>query len=185
MYAPGSSGEGFDLTEFLEKIEHHNSVATQEIAEGEEILLDDGGEWEAAWKKHANDWNGGDNDGYESGPAMDSRVDKLSIGADAYPHHSLFCRRKPFSDDSIHDVVEKYSSIIDYSGKSQLLRKLYKDNKFRWWWPCVVKEVHSDDDTLYTVEILEKFPTNLNNTRKLVTTMTHFSRHLIRFVDRP
>jgi len=58
---------------------------------------------------------------------------------------------------------------------------LYKDNKFRWWWPCVVKEVHSDDDTLYTVEILEKFPTNLNNTRKLVTTMTHFSRHLIRF----
>jgi len=124
-----------------------NYVALRDIKEGEEIFLDYGDEWDAAWKEHVANWvPPEDAEGYVHSTKFETKYLRTleELAEEEYPWnlHTL-CTEMYAKRDGINTYVESYTKEEDEGTLTELL-------------PCViVGRVEEGDEYKYTVEIHE------------------------------
>ena len=169
-------------------------VATTEIREGDEIYLDYGEEWEAAWNHHLRSFVPSSHDDYIPASVMnaDERPILLSDDPDLV-HHTYLCRLEPFArEDSIDSMpVEDYRAnpSMEPDGWGDYTRRMYADNDSIWWWPCDVVGIDSnssdDDRPTYQTIVYEKGSIDDGREPKVIRKLKNVPRSGIKFVDRP
>lgn len=157
-------------------------IALREIAAGEEILLDYGDEWEAAWKAHVARWQ----------PVADAATHVSAAQLDADETRRLRTVFEEIDDETHPDNVELQCDAAFLTGANECAKE-YKAGTletYLWqadeaWWPCAVLRYRMDDSTgdyLYTVHLFER-----DNTEKIIN--SHLVKDVPRagfhFVDKP
>jgi SET domain len=156
-------------------------IAVRDIAEGEEILLDYGDEWEAAWNAHVANWKPvADSAAYRS--AAQWQGDKTTrlrtvfeeLEGKTYPDNiELQC------DSALH--TDSFECKEQYQ-EGNLETYLWHNDAA--WWPCTVLRyrVGEAGDFLYTVHMFEKAAGGGISNSVLVKDVPRLAFH---FVDRP
>jgi hypothetical protein len=149
-------------------------IALRDIAEGEEVLIDYGFEWEEAWKEHAASWRRPSEyatfvTAQDANNELHTRVPTMFISGDlrrVVKHPYLFpgCLYETSRDDSRRWYQLKTSNWRNMSDEQILLRYGSDGSRFmhqyengyashhdRSHWPCSVLKKQSDDR--YIVQI--------------------------------
>lgn len=169
-------------------------VATVDIREGDEIYLDYGEEWEAAWNHHLRSIKPSSHDDYVPASIMnwDKRPILMSDDPDLV-HHTYLCRLEPFArEDSIKSMpVEDYRAnpSMEPDGWGDYTRRMYADNDYMWWWPCDVVGIDRDSSdngsTTYETIVYEKGSIDDGRDPRVIRKLINVPRTGIKFVDRP
>ena len=151
-------------------------VALRHIEAGEELFLDYGDEWEAAWTKHVETWEPVQGaDSYVSAFEMNQQVDhvlrtEFEQMTDPYPANLMIKFQEHFEDDEFRSgwlqnntspVRDKFhfTWMLDYSIECEILNRLLVDRR-----------------TLYTIVIMED---------EVFSLLENVPQEAIFFADRP
>jgi SET domain len=129
-------------------------VATREIQAGEEVFMDYGDEWEAAWQSHMASWKPVPGAAeYTSALQLNTDTSRLrtldeNTEESQYPENvQLLC------DVSCHIDAEEVQRHFSTATLAAYLRE-----KNQEWWPCTVLDYELDEAVgqyLYTIEMQE------------------------------
>jgi hypothetical protein len=157
-------------------------VATRDIAEGEELLLDYGSEWEGAFEKHQKEWSPPSSGRVASPNELNEANAAVILSKDLPPHYAQECLIEPMAQEreSLIEEEEDYLAVPEVSPKgwSDVMHMLYDDNDFSCWHPCNV--LSANEDGTYRAEVFSK---RLVVRRIKMRTIHNMPRHAIRFMD--
>ena len=161
-------------------------VATRDIQQGEEIFIDYGAEWEAAYQAQ---WDrDGTRDTTDDGliPAAEMNREIRPIVPSGKLSTSKYwyeCQLYPDVQEYQPVPVEEFelSDQNDPQSWSEEEHAWYGDNDFISWYPCKVIRVGADSPQSYSVAVYAKPLAERRHIRSYV----QFPRHRIRFVDKP
>lgn len=158
-------------------------ISIRDIQEGEEIFLDYGDEWEAAWQKHVNEWKPVPNaDVYLSAPQLeDDIVSRISTVFEEI--------ERPMYPESVQTKCD--SAIYSYQTETLEHYKNGTLDHYLWktdmpWWLCSILRTRMDDvtgDYLYAIHLYEK--SDDGTTMTTSTLIEDVPRAVIHFVDKP
>ena len=158
-------------------------IAIRDIAEGEEIFLDYGDEWEAAWQKHIANW--------QPVPNSESYVSAAQLQADKVTRlRTIF---EEIEHPTYPDTIQTKCDTAITSYPDETIAHFYNGTveRYLWktdleWWPCTILRYRLDErtgDYLYAVR-LYAYSDDGENVRSS-TLVEDVPRHAIHFVDRP
>lgn len=168
-------------------------IATRDIAEGEEIFMDYGSEWEEAWDQHVHSYDTGSSHDYVPANVMNSEERPILLSSDPdLVHHNYLCRLEPFArEDSIKTMpVEDYRAnpSMEPDGWGDYTRTMYADNDYIWWWPCDVVAIDRDSSggrPTYQTIVYEKGSIDDGREPRVIRKLKNVPRTGIKFVDKP
>lgn len=154
-------------------------IAIREIRQGEEILMDYGDEWEAAWKAHVANWK----------PADDYYISAAQLNADTTSRlRTVF---EELQDKTNPDNVELQCDTAFHTDATKCkhqheagtLEAYLLENEAPWW-PCSVLRYRTGEtgDFLYTVHLYQKNTDGSLYNNFVVTDIPRVGFH---WVDRP
>jgi len=154
-------------------------VATRDIEKGEEILMDYGLEWEAAWKAHEANWQPPKRVAKVAAAELNSEAKLRTVFEEYESRHypdsvTLFC--------DINMVMPGNNNWKDHHTAGTL-----KEYLATRWWPCEILRYKTDPtsgDFLYTTHVFD--PADETGTHILKSILLEdVPRSIFHFVDRP
>jgi len=150
-------------------------VATRDINKGEEILMDYGIEWEAAWNAHVAHWQ----------PPPSARVEKTAAELNLETHlRTIF---EEYKDRQYPATVELYGLQPEGEWKEHYAAgtlEEYLAEEDTTWWPCEILRYKTDPttgDVLYTMHMFE--PDGEKDQKSIL--VEDVPRAIFHFRDRP
>lgn len=154
-------------------------VALRDIGADEEIFLDYGDEWEAAWARHLSSWNPVPNANHYIS-AMQLETDKTRRLRSVFEE----IRERTYSDDVItlcDTACQKNPLEMNMQHKNGTLALYLWETKAEWW-PCSIFRYRDDQENhgeyLYTVHLFKEekgVPQNNFVLRDLPREVFHFA----------
>ena len=156
-------------------------LATRDIEAGEEIIMDYGDEWEAAWNAHVASWEP-PHKGHKT--AVELNADTTSRLRTVFEEHT---------EQHYPDGVRLYCDTgVE---KSDDWKKSYESGKleeYLWktdaaWWPCEILRVKTADngDVLYTTHMFEVDEKTGGEEAKNSILVRDVPRAVFHFIDKP
>jgi hypothetical protein len=184
------------LTQPLEAVKNYNQsglllelVATRDINNDEEILLDYGVDWQNAWTKHVKEWKplpdaGRYTPSYVMEDVVNSLRTELELKDHPYPENLFTSCFYRYADHK--NEAEKNSGADGVTTfRWDMTRGLFDLRNLR---PCKILQREQDpkQGTLFTVRILNRYGLAKNERipRGGVHIVTHVPRRAIRFSDK-
>lgn len=156
-------------------------VATRYIEEGEEIFLDYGDEWEAAWQEHLRNWNPVDGaDFYKSAADFNAELSKrlptvfeqLNRSAEPFPPNvELRCD---------HFLTQVWREHYKQDTWEKLLQFHYPD-----YWQCEILRVHEEDGNYFYTIHMYKYEKTTAHTPSQNDIAYGVPQNALRFFDLP
>ena len=154
-------------------------IATRNIRQGEEILMDYGGEWQAAWEAHVASWQPPQMPPTKTAAEFNTETELRTIFEEYYePHYpasvSLYC------DTGVQHPQSRWK---EHYADGTLQEYLADEDAA--WWPCEILRYKTDPETgrvLYTMHLFEREAGDQIINSVLVEDVP---REIVHFVDRP
>ena len=154
-------------------------VATRDIEKGEEILMDYGDEWQAAWEAHVASWESPRMIPPKSAAELNNETTKLRTIFDEYDERHYPDSVELFCDTEVHNAESDWKK---RHAKGTL--KEYLASIDAVWWPCEILRYKTDPktgETLYTVHMFEVDGEQIRNS----ILVEDVPRDIFHFVDGP
>ncbi|KAL7579790.1 hypothetical protein ACA910_021924 [Epithemia clementina (nom. ined.)] len=168
-------------------------VATRDIKAGEEVLMDYGPAWDAAWQAHVQQWKPPPNaESYAPSYVHDDAIvqarTEKELQDHPYPDHIFTSCFFPVNETVQKQILSGTSGANDKSSvttvKWELTRGMFEFSNMR---PCRVIERHGTkykDVFFYTVQILNRYGLRPGERLSSPLIVTHVPRKAIRFSDK-
>eukprot|EP00547_Thalassionema_nitzschioides_P014871 CAMPEP_0194250442 /NCGR_PEP_ID=MMETSP0158-20130606/23056_1 /TAXON_ID=33649 /ORGANISM="Thalassionema nitzschioides, Strain L26-B" /LENGTH=1173 /DNA_ID=CAMNT_0038987265 /DNA_START=46 /DNA_END=3570 /DNA_ORIENTATION=- len=151
-------------------------VATIDIEPGEELYLDYGSEWEAAFEEHQQQWSPPIESSYALPRELNANNTPVTLSSHLPPQYKYECRVKSENPEPTRNEYEDYNSIFQVFDDRYLL--LHHKNDFKHWYPCSIVEIN--DDGTFMADLYSK-----NSFDEIVSKFKNIPRDCIRWVAAP
>lgn len=158
-------------------------IATRDIQAGEEIFLDYGDDWEAAWNEHMQNWK----------PLETAKNYVAAAQLNAEPTiRSIFEElENPLYPDNVELKCD--TAFKDFAAECKKAKKSGTLEEYLWhadmhWWHCEVLQKRIDKktgETLYTVHMFERVPQGNQTATVNSIRVKDIPRQAFHFVDLP
>lgn len=158
-------------------------VATADIEAGEEIFLDYGKEWEAAFARHEQQWSPPKADEPPPPNELNEKMLPIGLSTDLSPRYAYECRIEPLAlerESTSGGVGEDYKSRHEANPEhwNEKWKLIYGDNDFLCWYPCFVTGLNSQGGT-FQVDVWSKRTSD----HMVIRTYKNLPREAIRFTS--
>ena len=151
-----------ELTDLKNPALFFDVIATRDIAEGEEVFIDYGENWEMSWRRHASEWNYTENN-------ENDYMSHLYLNEQMQNDPSLFFRT---NEEQIHDPYPKNVMLICFVYEGLLLFE--GDEMLNLTWS--IKDNDYDGDTLHPCDIIDrKIVNEVSNSSNILENMPNES----------